>query len=429
MKDFINKKAFKILFIIILISIIIASVLSYFNLMDDIEEAIAAASDNSSGFAFSSTLGWLSFNCINDTPACSSTNYGVSVDPSTGDFSGYAWSSNAGWIDFAPTSGYPESPAHSAKYDRTDNSVTGWAKALSLGDDGWIKMSGSWTNGVSINPATGDFSGYAWNASTDSTGMGWISFNCANTGTCATSNYKVNAEINRPPIISSFSAPNWNYDQACSLQAKRAILRWVFDDPDLGSSQSAYQIILNDTNSMSSPIVDSGKLTGPATQYIITQADLDYNKAYYFWVKVWDEYDVDSGFVQYDVASDTHNDDGNNLTFTTYKHEFPDVDYSWSPSEPSKDEEVLFTDLSKIYSSASPTTAVNCDSSNCDWFWTAADSSINDSATSTPIIIFNSSGSKSVNLRVTDNDGYYCSKQSTVFTKVSLPEWEEVKPE
>jgi hypothetical protein len=40
---------------------------------------------------------------------------------------------------------------------------------------------------VTINPVTGDFSGWAWNDT-----IGWISFNCGNVaGACVTSSYKV----------------------------------------------------------------------------------------------------------------------------------------------------------------------------------------------------------------------------------------------
>ena len=131
----------------------------------------------------------------------------------------------------------------------------------------------------------------------------------------------------------------------------------------------------------------------------------------------------------YNAITDTDNDDGNNNTFTTYIHEFPDVDFSWTPSRPSRDEETLFTDLSEVYLSGAPSTAIRCNSSNCSWDWTSINAVINDNATSTPIITFNSSGNQTVTLEVTDGTGYSCSNTMNISVKGSLPGWKEIKPE
>ncbi|MDD5295069.1 MAG: hypothetical protein PHP21_04140, partial [Patescibacteria group bacterium] len=61
--------------------------------------------------------------------------------------------------------------------------------------------------------------------------------------------------------------------------------------------------------------------------------------------------------------------------------------------------------------------------------WTAPNASIDDPATSTPVLIFNSSGNQEVTLKVTDSDGYYCSLTETVNVNVTLPGWKEVKPQ
>lgn len=122
-------------------------------------------------------LGWISMN---------GTNYGVSLDTDTGNFSGYAWVGNGddgagstGWVDFAPTSGYPGAPFHGVK--KEGNTLTGWAKVLSLNSEnsnnGWIKMSkdasdGDVDYGVTIDPSTGRFSGYAWGSDV----IGWVDF-------------------------------------------------------------------------------------------------------------------------------------------------------------------------------------------------------------------------------------------------------------
>lgn len=63
------------------------------------ETCTADAEGSLSGFAWNSTIGWISFNCYNHGN-CSSSNYSVSLNPDTGDFSGYAWNDTVGWISF-----------------------------------------------------------------------------------------------------------------------------------------------------------------------------------------------------------------------------------------------------------------------------------------------------------------------------------------
>ena len=147
-------------------------------------------SSNVSDFAWSSNIGWISFNNISGG---SPVPYGVNIDENTGVFSGYAWSSNIGWIDFAPTSGFPEAPNHGARLELNGN-VVGWARALSHGGgwDGWIKLSdfgASPSYGASVNHATGVFSGYAWGSDV----VGWVDFN----------GVMFNGKLNSPPVANN----------------------------------------------------------------------------------------------------------------------------------------------------------------------------------------------------------------------------------
>ena len=52
-----------------------------------------------SEWAWSENFGWISFNCSNDN-SCASSDYGVTVATSTGEFNDYAYSENIGWISF-----------------------------------------------------------------------------------------------------------------------------------------------------------------------------------------------------------------------------------------------------------------------------------------------------------------------------------------
>ncbi len=163
-----------------------------------------SATDKISGWAWSDNVGWISLNCTD--VSCSSSNYGVTVNLSTGNFSGYAWSEIVGWINFAPTSGFPEAPLYGACVDSPspitaeacngigNYRVAGWARVVACetpgacnGWDGWIKLGeadGSWGTStgtqVKINSSTLELEGWAWGSDV----IGWISFNCANTNSC-----------------------------------------------------------------------------------------------------------------------------------------------------------------------------------------------------------------------------------------------------
>jgi hypothetical protein len=51
------------------------------------------------GYGWLDTYGWVSFNCTNHS-GCGTSNYAVSINPTTGIFSGYAWNDVIGWISF-----------------------------------------------------------------------------------------------------------------------------------------------------------------------------------------------------------------------------------------------------------------------------------------------------------------------------------------
>jgi hypothetical protein len=158
----------------------------------DAPKASSAVSDNLTGYAWSDTIGWISFNSTNE--AGPTSDYGVSV-ASNGDMTGYAWSEHIGWISFNETTGCP-SGVCAPNFNKVTGVVTGWARALSAcqddpatptsscpdgsagaasgGWDGWISLSGttadSGTYGVVVTGT--DWEGYAWGSDV----VGWISF-------------------------------------------------------------------------------------------------------------------------------------------------------------------------------------------------------------------------------------------------------------
>lgn len=136
------------------------------------------------------------FNFVSQTPKVLALN-------DDQDFSGYAWSSNYGWIKFGGLSGFPSGPGTTSDNAKMNgNNLSGWARACAVfhsgcsgdyyhgngtvnnnltgnqsniylgGWDGWISLRGT-GYGVTLNPVSNTFSGYAWGGS-DVTG--WINF-------------------------------------------------------------------------------------------------------------------------------------------------------------------------------------------------------------------------------------------------------------
>lgn len=166
--------------------------------------ADAPAPDNNlCGFAWGATsqapdfgVGWISFNrkdCDADgngqsdgTPSgCPAAGtaipaYGVSLDGSN-NLTGYAWSSNIGWVQFGGLSGFPTgggTTAANASLSGTPTSgtISGWAKVISgdeaeHGWDGWISLKGSTPYGVTVSSR--QFDNFAWGDDV----VGWLDFN------------------------------------------------------------------------------------------------------------------------------------------------------------------------------------------------------------------------------------------------------------
>jgi len=158
------------------------------------------------GWAWSSTIGWISM---------SGNGYGITIDSNNNFLSGYAWSNNIGWIQFGGLTGFPATGSgttyDNAKYN-SDKTLTGWAKATSAGTsdwDGWIALSGT-GYGVKLD---GSSSSWAWGSDV----LGWIDFSRATTtavtivtydGVCT--DYSANTSS---PQLSSLSSTN---DSLCS---------------------------------------------------------------------------------------------------------------------------------------------------------------------------------------------------------------------
>lgn len=161
---------------------------SYFSYSRNVQNVSASDAPLSylSGYAWSDTIGWISF-----TPATSGGGY-IEVK-GDGSIVGLAWSDNVGWIQLGDlaTSSMPASPKVNATLK--NGKLIGWVRACAgtlTGDcasteaypggwDGWISLSGNANNGnsygVSLLDAGSSFGwlqNYAWGSDI----LGWISF-------------------------------------------------------------------------------------------------------------------------------------------------------------------------------------------------------------------------------------------------------------
>lgn len=423
------------------------------------DKAQASINENIRGWAYNSSYGYISMNCLDDgyagrftftfplaffIPPCSISNHGVNLDKNN-NFSGQAWNSILGFIDFggigAPDylfqSSCPSTCNSSnnctACYNESTQKVYGWAKIISSGI--WIKLDDSstppTTSITNYNAATpGIFSGYA------SSSIGAISFNCTNDGSCGTNPYEVKIG---PLEVRQLTAPNWSPEQVCSSRiTNRVVLSWN----RRSGVQSAYQVIVSTTNSTSTPVYNSGKVSSSVNQVIINSLNL--NTAYYWFLQLWDatgsstpwrQFDTNVSGIVKDVLTDNNARNvqiGNSKTFATYKHPFPLPSFT----VPSVDLEIgtstPFNGIGSSYYNDGQELKP-CSGGICFYNWSVVG---DDRAVITPVntasttIVFGRiSSSTVVKLEVTDDAPYTCSTSSPLLNvNYALPVWKEIKP-
>lgn len=420
-----------ILSIFLASAILIAGIFNLYRLKN-INEVKAGANENVSGFAWSSNIGWISFN---NTSGGGLNNYGVNItdNGAVGILSGYAWSNNAGWISFnsADLAGCPAAPC-SAVVDKRTGQVSGWAKFLTSND--WLKLQGT-NYGVLISKSTGDFFGHAWGGEI----AGWISFNCNQPLTgdiCPLANYKVTTsfDMNIKPTVALGSAPNPAPVNLCLTPAYS--FSWIFNDLDAGDTQSQYQLQIDKDGTFDSfgagevdltiPVVAQGgdiqfKEVLLARNPSLNQ--LGYNSTNYKWrMRVWDNWNEVSSWVN-----------GNN--FTSPLHVYPSPNFTWKPQTIIKDQLIQFcsikqtgvcdVEVSTCYGASYP----SCLGAAFAWAIPADAefASSTNANTPNPVIKFKGSGNTAVSLQIQDNAGA-CSASKNVRVTLPLPKWQEILP-
>lgn len=197
-----QKKSKRIFYI--LLGVVALGIFGAFAFRNQLPQAQAASFDLH-GWAWSSHIGWVEFNC-EDVSVCGTANYKVVYDDVSGNLTGYAWSSSIGWINFNPSlTGAPDSAGAARVVNAATGEVRGWIRACTVflsgcagslkynayrgGWDGWIKLSGAnhvspnlttdnnndgvIDGGVTLDQVNRKFIGNAWGGEV----VGWLNFN------------------------------------------------------------------------------------------------------------------------------------------------------------------------------------------------------------------------------------------------------------
>jgi hypothetical protein len=228
----------------------------------------------------------------------------------------------------------------------------------------------------------------------------------------ADSSFTTVTSCNNPPKADNLSVVKGDY---CSSPSH--FFSWTYSDSD-GHTQSKFQFQMDNNSNFSSPEINRTQdgLSNPSpttnNQTVIVAVSpsgdqIGYNTTYYWRVKVWDSIGDDSGWIS-------------GSSITTEKHRYPTINFSWSPENPSEEEDVAFTDGSTVYGGATKSS----------WLWTFKDGNPANSVQQHPTIQFTDNGSKTVTLKVTDSDGYFCTGTgpSSVNVQFTLPDWREILP-
>jgi hypothetical protein len=219
---------------------------------------------------------------------------------------------------------------------------------------------------------------------------------------------------NRPPSATNLKSRQGDY---CVTRYAHVYLSWTFTDPDQGDYQTAYQVQVDNNSNFSSPESDSGKVISGSQEHSPLAGKLSYNTTYYWRLKVWDSKDLSSDWIL-------------GPQFTTPKHAYPNVDFSWDPTRPYPGEPTLFTDQSICYDDE-PTYGSGCSQTQGkidSFFWTFEEGTPPTSNEENPTVTFSTRTAKDITLQVTDSDSFSCSKTKTLFLTWGLPKWKEINP-
>ena len=369
---------------------------------------------NVTGWAWSDVAGWISHNTNNLTR--SFLDFGVNLEDDS-NFTGYAWSDHFGWIDYDAAGPYPsQGPDHSARYEGSTGNVIGWAKAISLGDEGWIALNspGGTAFGVNIDPLTGNLSGYAWNQI-----LGWIQFDPP-TGVNVNNPNVIVAGPKLPELLKPIGGKDtWlDYPEYRSTPLAPTLTWSPFQNTGAGLSsvQASYEIDIAEDSSFNSVIYNQLINSTASSHAIALPTPLVYNQQYFWRVRVTDDRNQTSPFAVLGPNGEAN-------SFVTPLHQVPDASFNLNPTEINAKVEISFFDTSVSYGG----------SNLVHWSWDFGEGVIIEGTDinthKDPVYTFKEEGPKIITLTVRDSDGYEGTTTLNVNVALPLPEFRRTIPQ
>jgi len=217
----------------------------------------------------------------------------------------------------------------------------------------------------------------------------------------------ITVTVNPPvPATSNVTITEPNY----CVSGPAATIGWTYSDP-AGSPQGAYQVQITDTGNFSNPILDTGKINSGSNSYFTGQGFLQFNTTYRARVRVWNGFDVVSGW------SSSSN------SWKTPPYAYPQVDFSWTANgilnnpSPPLNKPVQFTDA----------TVFNGNPNGRLWSWTFGNGG--SSTIQNPSHTYYAEGSYYVTLTATDNANQVCARtKGPLIIQKPIPKWREIAP-
>lgn len=371
------------------------------------------------GWAWSENIGWVSFSCRNHHELGTGINYGVDINKDTGEFSGYAWADSVGWISFdsSDLQGCPDGNCQATLLG--NRKISGWAKVLS--NDEWILLSGNISDNLEYGVELTDSEFYGW-AFGDET-VGWMSFNCEDTGKCAQSPYKVETLFSFfPEVLNAESTvrycDHYSYPQVAT--GVTVAFSWDYYSQE-EKPQEKYEIQVSEfsdfpSNNRFEKVAD---LCSPSCMLNLENDSfwknrLDWNTTYYWRVRVSDGERWSEWFAsQFTIGR---------------SHPSPYVILSYSPDKISSGEVIKFVPEKWDDEFGEMRTSQVYDGKSPSYSWTFESGNPETASTPVATTTFGEVGSWIATLRITDSSGYYCEKSESLNVKIPLPDWKESTP-
>lgn len=223
---------------------------------------------------------------------------------------------------------------------------------------------------------------------------------CSGPGGTHSDQVILNVSVPNPNDPSNVTVTQPNY----CLSGPAATTNWTYSDPS-GSPQLAYQVQIDDQGSFNTPEWDSFKVFCEGCRSNSTpQGYLVFNKTYKARVRVWNQFDLASGWTE-------------SGSFKTPKHAYPQVDFTYTPLNPIPNDSIQFTDQTTFYDG---------NPNGRRWAWLFGDGG--SSTQQNPQHTYTQPNTYNATLTATDNANQSCSITKPVNVKVLNPIWKEVNP-